>query len=215
PPREGVVPVAMTCAGQGEVQIFVEPFLPRAQVVVIGASPVARALAHLARVLDFEVLACDPDADMLAFPEADRLVDGLEALRPQLTARSYVVVATFGHYDEAAIQTALESPAGYVGLVASRKRMAALQAYLREAGVPEERRQRVRRPQGLAGRSLQPAEIAFSALAELLEARRQRVGLALEPGPAPRREAKDPVCGMTVDVATATHTTERDGQVYY
>src|SRR5262249_22795996 len=59
PPREGIVPVAMTCAGQGELQIFVEPFLPRAEVVVVGSSPVARAIARLASVLDFAVVACD------------------------------------------------------------------------------------------------------------------------------------------------------------
>jgi xanthine dehydrogenase accessory factor len=168
PRKAGVIPVAMTCAGQGELQIFVEPFLPKAELVVIGATPVARTLARLASLLDFEVWACDPNADMEAFPEADRLMENLEALKSQLSPRSYVVIATFGGYDEAAIEAVH-----------------------------------------------QPAEIAFSVMAALLELRRERVGLAPEEAPAPRAEAIDPICGMTVDIATAMHKTERHGQMYY
>ncbi len=213
--KDGVIPVTMTCAGQGELQIFVDPFLPRAELVVVGISPVAQALARFGGLLDFEVWVCDPDADMDTFPEADRLVGSLEALEAQLTPRSYVVVATFGGYDEAAVQVALESKASYVGLVASKKRMAAVQAYLQEHGMPAEQLLRLKRPQGLPGRALQPAEIAFSVMAALVQLRRERVGLALEEVPAPRAEAIDPVCGMTVDIATAVYKTERNGQVYY
>jgi xanthine dehydrogenase accessory factor len=214
-PRDGVVAVAMTCAGQGEVQIFVEPFLLVPAVVVVGASPVARALARLASTLDFEVWACDPTADMAMFPDADRLIPHTEALQAQLTARSYVVVATFGHYDEVAARAALESPASYVGLVASRKRMAAILAYLRDQGLSDEVLDRLKRPEGLPGHVQQPEEIAFSVMAELLEARRQRVGLTPDAAPAPRVEAIDPICGMTVDVATSAYHTTRDGQTYY
>ncbi len=215
PMKDGVVPVTMTCAGQGELQIFVEPFLPRAGLVVIGASPVARALARLGSIMDFDVWACDPEADMNAFPEADRLVESLDALKPQLTARNYVIVATFGHYDEAALQTALESPASYVGLVASQKRLESVRDYLRERGLAEETLQRLKRPLGLPCRMTKPAEIAFSVMAELLAVRREQVGLSLETAPPPRAEAIDPICGMTVDIATATYKTERNGQMYY
>jgi len=214
-PRDGVIPVAMTCAGQGELQIFVEPFLPKVQLTVIGSTPVARTLVSLASLLDFEVWACDPDASMDAFPEADRLIDSLDALMPHLTAQSYVVVATFGMYDEAALDAVLESAASYVGLVAGQKRMAAVQEYLREHGLSEEKLARIKRPKGLASQTLQPAEIAFSVLAELLEMRRQRLGFSLEEPPAPRAEAIDPICGMTVDIATAHYKTEHNGQTTY
>jgi|SRR5579859_5399771 len=213
--KSGIIPVEMTCAGQGELQIFIEPFLPKVELVIIGASPVARMLAQFGGLLEFDVWACDPDADMEAFPEADRLIESLEALRSQLTTRSYVVVATFGSYDEAALQIALESSASYVGLVASQKRLAAVQTYLQEHGMPEEQLERLKRPQGLPGQMLQPAEIAFSVIAELLELRRQRAGLAPEEAPAKRAEAIDPICGMTVDIATALYKTERNGQMYY
>lgn len=214
-PRPGVVEVPMRCAGQGELHIFVEPFLPRIELAVIGASPVARTLAHLGALMDFEVWACDADADMAAFPDAERLVPTLDALREQLTARSYVVIATIGNYDEAAVEVALAGSASYVGLVASHKRFAALVAELRERGVAEDALERLARPKGLPGQANLPAEIAFSVMAELLEVRRRGVGNALDAPAAPRAEATDPICGMTVDVATARYTSERDGETFY
>jgi xanthine dehydrogenase accessory factor len=214
-PAAGVVQVPMLCAGQGELQVFVEPFLPKAALVVVGESPVARALARFAILLNFEVWACDPVADMETFPEADRLVPSLDALAPQLTERNYVIIATIGEYDEEAAQVALNSSASYVGLVASKTRLTAVRGYLKGHGVSEERIAALKRPKGLPGLAVVPEEIAFSVMAELLEIRRQRVGL-LDAAPAPERaEAIDPICGMTVDVATARHTSERDGQTYY
>ena len=53
--------------------------------------------------------------------------------------RSFVVVATQGHYAEEALQRALATPAAYVGLIASRKRAQAVKSFLRDRGVPERR----------------------------------------------------------------------------
>jgi xanthine dehydrogenase accessory factor len=214
-PKSGVVHVPMRCAGQGELQIFIEPFLPRVELVIIGASPVAQALTKLGALMEFAVWVCDPDADMAAFPEAERLVPTLDALSKQLTERHFVVAATIGNYDEAAVEVALASPAAYVGLVASRRRFAALVEELRARGVTDEALARLARPKGLAGPANLPSEIAFSAMAELLEVRSKGVGRALDAAPAPRAKAIDPICGMTVDIATARYTSERDGVTYY
>jgi xanthine dehydrogenase accessory factor len=214
-PKPGVVEAVMTCASQGELQVFVEPFLPKIELVVVGSSPVARTVARLGALLDFEVYACDPAADRESFPEADRWVDSLEALAPQLTERSYVVVATMGGYDEKALAVALDSAASYVGLVASQRRFAAVLASLREMGCEDEKLARIERPEGLPSKTLLPAEIAFSVMAALLPLRRRHVVLDAEEVPAPGAEVVDPICGMAVDVATARHTSVRDGQTYY
>ena len=216
----GLVEVPLLCASQGELHVLVEPFLPKIELSIVGATPVAQALARLARVLDFEVWACDPEAEMQTFPEAERLVPSLEALAPQLTARGYVLIATMNAYDEDACAAALASPASYVGLVASQRRFATVIETLRERGIPEERLSRLHRPKGLPGHApLRPAEIAFSVLAELIEARREGIGREVaaraEASAPARAEAIDPICGMTVDVATARFTSKRDGQTYY
>lgn len=212
----GVVNLPMLCAGQGELQVFVEPFLPRTALVVIGESAVARAIARFAALLDFEVWACDPLADMQNFPDADRLVATLDALSPQLTERNIVVVATIGEYDEDAAQVALESSASYVGLVASNKRLAAVKADLSERGLTEDQIARLKRPAGLKSFVIKPEEIAFSVVAELIEARHQGVGIRINFATQPQRaESIDPICGMTVDVATARYSSVRDGETYY
>lgn len=215
PIATGIVHVPMLCASEGELQIFVEPFLPRIELAIIGASPVAQTLARMAHLLDFDVYVCDATADMETFPDAQRLIYSLSALTPQLTPRSYVIVATINTYDEEAAAAALKSDASYVGVVASQKRFAAIQATLREQGVSEQQLSRLKRPKGLPGPALRPGEIAFSVMAELLEARRRRVGFDLDTPPSPRAAAIDPICGMEVDIATARYITERDGQLYY
>lgn len=214
-PNGGIVKVPMLCAGQGELQVFVEPFLPRTSLVVIGESAVARALVRFAALLDFEVWACDPLADMENFPDADRLVATIDALKPQLSERNYVVVATIGEYDEDAVQVALESAASYVGLVASNKRLATVKAYLSDLGLADEQVARLKRPAGLASFVIKPEEIAFSVMADLIQARHDGLGVLTHIPPPQRSEAIDPICGMTVDIATAHYTVERDGQTYY
>jgi len=213
-PRPGVVELPMTCASQGELQIFIEPFLPNVALAVIGRSPVARALVKLGALLDFDVCACDPGAPGENFPDADRVVDRVETLTDQLTERSVVVVATIGSYDEEALLAVLSTRAAYVGLVASIKRLGAVIDYLRGQGVAEVDLARVRRPEGLPAKTLEPAEIAFSVMAELLQVRRELVGV----GPArPERAATaiDPICGMAVNISAARYTSGRDGMTFY
>lgn len=213
--KDGVVKAPMLCAGQGELQVFVEPFLPKTALVVVGESAVARALAQFATLLDFEVWACDPLADMENFPGADRLVANLDALIPQLTERHFVIVATIGEYDEEAAQRALESSASYVGLVASNKRLASVKAYLSEQGLGDDLLDRLKRPAGLSSFVIKPEEIAFSVMAELIQARQQGLGVLSQMPPPQRAEAIDPICGMTVDIATARYSSTRDDQTYY
>jgi YHS domain-containing protein len=73
----------------------------------------------------------------------------------------------------------------------------------------------LKRPKGLIGTALRPGEIAFSVMAELLEARHQHIRFGVEAPAVQRAEAIDPICGMTVHIATARYTSERDGQTYY
>ena len=196
--REGIVRVPMACESEGSLEIYLEPMLPAPRVVVVGRSPLALTLTALARDLGWTANVIDELPDQL-----------------QADPRTAVVVATQGRFDEAAAQAALATDAGYVGLVASRRRAAAVAAWLREAGVPAEALARLRSPAGLDLGAVEHTEIAVAVLAELV-ALHATGGLRAPASPfAVPVEATDPVCGMTVDVAGAHHVSEWHGTPVY
>ena len=174
------------CASEGAVEVLIEPQRPALLLSVYGDAPVARTLRELAAVLGWRTTSA---------------LEGADA----------VVVASMGTGDEEALEAALASGAEYVGLVASSKRATSVAAELRERGVDEESLARMRSPAGLdLGPSAQE-EIAVAILAELVAWRNLR-----QPSPVElMEEAVDPICGMTVVVATAKETAVRAGVTYY
>jgi xanthine dehydrogenase accessory factor len=100
---------------------------------------------------------------------ADRVVSTLDLREAGVNAGSYVVVATQGHYDEDAIEKALATEAAYVGLVASRKRAAAVLDYLKDAGISEDALQRVHAPAGLDLGKVRHEEIAVGVIGEIVK----------------------------------------------
>src|SRR5499427_6109037 len=73
--RSGVRFAENMCPSQGTMDIFVEPMLPRAQVVVCGSSPVAVAVADLAKRMGFSVTVCAPPVEQAAFDDVDRRIE--------------------------------------------------------------------------------------------------------------------------------------------
>ncbi len=159
------------CPSQGTMDIFVEPVLPRPNVVICGSSPVAVAIADLAKRVGFVVTVCAPAAEQTAFADADRRIEGY-ALPVDDAAARYVVVSTQGRGDEAGLLAALAVDVAYVAFVGSRKKAEALKAALAERGVPAERLARLKAPAGLDLGAITPDEIAISVLAEIVAVRR-------------------------------------------
>ena len=221
-PQDGVYDFVMTCASQGALEIFVEPFLPRPELIVIGETPVAQTLVRFGALLDFTVCVSDPAATRERFPDAETLYAHLGAVRARVSPRSYVVVATQGAYDEEALAAVVDTRAGYIGLVASGKRAATIFQYLRDKGIQPELLQRVKCPAGLQLGAVTPPEIAFSIMGEILQLRRsdrgQAVDIAHTAAPAADvlsdAAVVDPVCGMTVQVAGARYTAAYDGKTF-
>jgi xanthine dehydrogenase accessory factor len=169
--REGTRFAKNMCPSQGTMDVFVEPVLPRPQVVVCGSSPVAVAVANLGRGMGFAVTICAPAADQGAFAEADRRIEGY-ALPVDEGGSRFVVVATQGRGDEAALQAALAVEADYVAFVGSRKKAEALKKTLTQRGVAPERLAKLKAPAGLDLGAITPDEIAISILAEIVAVRR-------------------------------------------
>ncbi len=169
--QEGVRFAKNMCPSQGTMDIFVEPVLPRPQVVICGASPVAVAVADLAKRTGFAVTVCAPAAEQPAFGDADRRIEGY-ALPVDEAASRYVVVSTQGRGDEAALLAALAVDVDYVAFVGSRKKAEALKATLAKRGVATERLAKLKAPAGLDLGAITPDEIAISILAEIVAVRR-------------------------------------------
>jgi len=159
---------------------FVEERLLLApRVFVFGAGHVGAAIARAAAAAGFRVIVIDDRAeyaDPRRFPEGVNVLaaDVEDALtRYPLTAADAVVIATRGHRNDALIlERIATSPAGYVGLLGSRRKKVVVTKGLKAAGVPAKSLQRVRVPVGLAIGAITPEEIAVSVVAELIAWRR-------------------------------------------
>ena len=148
-----------------------EPVLPRPQVVVFGSSPVAIAVADLARRSGFAVTACAPAAEQPVFGEVDHRIEGY-ALPVKESGSRFVIVSTQGRSDEAALLAALAVDVDYVAFVGSRRKAEALKKTLGDRGVAPERLAKLKAPAGLDLGAITPDEIAISILAEIVALRR-------------------------------------------
>jgi len=221
PPR-GVTVVPMTCSSGGSVDIYLEPVLPAPRLVVFGPSPVARALAQLGKGLGWRVEVVDPAGERAVYAGADRVLPGPGSPEARALAEgkpgAFALVATMGESDEESIEAALALRPAYLGVVASRKRFAILREGLLARGVSAEAIDRIRNPAGLDLGAVLPEELAVSILAEMVQVRCAQA--SAQPAVGVDRaddvaEALDPVCGMTVVVATARHRAEHDGRTFY
>ena len=170
--REGIEFAKNMCPSRGSMDIFVEPVLPRPQIVICGSSPVGVALTELARQFGFFVIVCAPASDHAVFGEVDRLAEGFEPPN-DYGGSGFIVVATQGKGDSAALKAALKAPSAYVSFVGSRKKAEALRKELAEAGVESGRLHAFKAPAGLDIGAITPEEIALSILAEVIETRRR------------------------------------------
>lgn len=196
--RPDVITVPISCTSEGALEVFLEPNLPQPHLVVMGNSPAVDTLLTLARTLDWRVDAVGEDLKM-----------------PETGGSTAIVVATQGHFDEPAVEAALRTEAGYIGLVASAKRAETVLGYLRDRGLTEDQLERVNAPAGLDLGHIAHREIGVSIIAELVK-RRAAGDLTGWPIPAEApHTAIDPVCNMEVDVASARWITDHDGETYY
>ena len=217
--RPGVTVLPMVCQSGGTVDVYLEPVLPPPRLLLFGLSPVVRALTQLGKGMGYAVDVVDPAAEPKLLPAADRVF--VDFGSPQIREagahqRTYVVVATMGEHDDEAVTTALGLRPAYLGVVASRTRFGQLRDGLVARGVAAEPLSRIRNPAGLDIGARLPEEVAVSILAEIVQVSRMAASEEPATPPAPtKEEAADPVCGMTVVVATARHRAEHAGRTFF
>jgi xanthine dehydrogenase accessory factor len=229
---DGTLTVHNPCLSGGALEIFLDPVVPPPLVAVHGDGPLAAAIAAVARAAGYRcgvatdgVAAHGPAADG---PAADGpAADGLGADGPAaggVAAADAVVVASHGRDEIAVLSAALDAHVPYVGLVASRRRGAAVLAEI-VAERPDLAAAvgRVDTPAGLDLGGRTAGEIAISVLAAIVRAR------AAAPRPAPvvstpppaagpattTTTTTDPVCGMTVATVPASLHVEHAGRTVW
>jgi xanthine dehydrogenase accessory factor len=174
-----------TCGGQ--VEVFVEPILPAPLVVVIGAGHVGKAVVHLAKWLGFRVAACDDRAEFCnpeSTPEADTYYPvSMDELPKHITIdkRTVLILTTRGSaIDAAGLAPLLDSPAGYIGVIGSKRRWTTTVKALKEKGVNDEKLAKVHSPIGLELQAETPEEIAVSIMAEVMMVKDKGTGKSMK-----------------------------------
>jgi xanthine dehydrogenase accessory factor len=212
--KAGELTVATSCPSGGSLDIFIEPQLPRPLLIAFGDSPAARTLTKMAGLAGFRTCAVHPGARSEDFPGADLVLGSLDLAEANPGRDTWAVAATMGHYDEDAIEAALAYPDADVALVASKRRTTAVLEGLRGRGLDSKTLDRVRVPASRV-RGASQEEIAVLTMAEIITMRRRRGRIESPVEASPVAFATDPVCGMTVDVATAMHIAVHEGQRFY
>ncbi len=221
--RPDAIVYPMTCHSGGTVEIYLEPQLPASLLLLYGDSPVSHALAVMGEQAGYRVRLLDEP-------------DSRERLEADISdeARRYAVVATLGDWDMEAVEDALRAGSHYVGLIASPRRSDEMRRLLLSRKWDEDELRPLVGPAGLDIGAREPAEIAISILAELVQRRAEharkrndRIAAAGEGSPSADRNipetsgsrpptvALDPICGMEVPIDGARHTLGHKNATYY
>ena len=166
---------------QGHLYLL-SAFAASGTLYLIGAGHVAACTAEAAARVGFRVVVMDdrPEfANRQRFPAADRIkvlpsfADCFESC--EIDNDSYLVIVTRGHiHDMEVLHQALQTEAGYIGMIGSRQKREAIYAKLLERGISEERLKQVHCPIGVAIAADTREEIAVSIVGQLIQQRAAR-----------------------------------------
>lgn len=167
----------LICGGQ--LEVFVEPILPQPRAFIFGAGHISKSLAQAAALAGFATAVID-DRESFAsrerFPEADEIHAGeYEEVVPRLAINEsgYVIIVTRGHRDDMRVlRLVAGSPARYIAMIGSKRKVISVIKELEKEGVPRERLERIFAPMGLEIGAASPEEIAISVVAEMIAVRR-------------------------------------------
>ncbi|HEV2175850.1 MAG TPA: XdhC/CoxI family protein [Terriglobia bacterium] len=166
----------------GSLDVFIEPILATPTLYLFGGGHVSRYVSQVANVAGFETVIVDDRpafANRERFPEAAETYAGAwEEQFPKLRPNefSYLVIATRGHKaDLTCLRWALSTPARFIGMIGSRRKLVEFSRMLDREGVPADQLERVHSPVGLDIGALTPQEIAVAVVAEIIALRRNAV----------------------------------------
>lgn len=168
----------LICGGQ--LEVFIEPVEPQNRAIIFGAGHISKSIAQLTSLIGFNTTVVDNResfANRERFPEADSVLAGeYEEVFPSLDVNtsSYIIIVTRGHRDDMRVlRWAVATPARYIALIGSKRKVLNVVKELENEGLPRECFDRVYGPMGLNIGALTPEEIAVSVAAEIVAVRRR------------------------------------------
>jgi len=174
--NDEVLGAGMPCGGS--MRVYVEPILPKPTLWIMGHGRVAECLCLLGDLMGLTVVVNDPMVDRGRYPAAAKLItDDMDYSQLTPVADDFVVIATQHKGDHQSMRRALSSQAGYIALIASRKRSRLVLDYLRREGFDEQVMARVMAPAGIDIGARTPEEIALSVITEIVMRRRAGSGM--------------------------------------
>jgi xanthine dehydrogenase accessory factor len=169
----------MICGGV--MDIYIEPVIPTPKVFIFGGGHISLYVARMSAMGGFQVGVVDDRpqfANKERFPEAEEVIaEEFPLALPKLKVNlaSYLVIVTRGHaYDQEVLEWAIDTPARYIGMIGSRKKIQTVYTNLAAKGIAREKFQRVHAPIGLDIGAVTPEEIAVAIVAEMIQVRRGR-----------------------------------------
>lgn len=179
--QEAAYDNGLICGGQ--LNVFIEPVIPQPRALIFGAGHVSKSLSKVAALAGFATTIVD-DREAFAnrerFPEADEIYAGeYEEVFPKLTVNNstYLIIVTRGHRDDMRVlRWAIETPARYVSMIGSKRKVLGVMREIQAEGVPAEAFEKIHAPMGLEIGATSPEEIAVSVVAEMIAVRRNAPG---------------------------------------
>jgi xanthine dehydrogenase accessory factor len=217
-PAAGTVNYSMSCHGGGSLEVYIEPVLPKARILIFGRSLAAQSLSRLGKAVGYGISVVAPGASRELFPDADLIAEEVTPGRLVNGSETYIVVATQGEHDEEALEQALRTNARYISFIASHAKARKIIEFLGEKGVPLEMLARIKAPAGLAIGTSSSSEIAVSIIAEIIQAKKGSTGSARAEKSSPEiswQRATDPVCGMTVEASESAYQSDYEGRLFH
>jgi len=186
-----------------DVTVFIQSFAPPPRMYVFGAIDFASAVARIGKYMGYRVTVCDARAVFATrerFPSADEIVVAWpdEFLKTaEVDKRTVICVLTHDpKFDVPVLKAALETPAGYIGAMGSRRTHHNRTARLKEEGVTAEELSRIASPIGLDIGARTPEETAVAIAGEIIASRTGHSGGRLS-------ERSGPIHAPEPDMAVA------------
>lgn len=168
----------LICGGQ--LEVFIEPVVPNPKAFIFGAGHISKSLSKVANLAGFASIIVDNRetyANQDRFPEAEQvLAEEYTEVFPKLDIRdtSYIIIVTRGHRDDMLVlQWAVNTPARYIAMIGSRRKVISVIKELEREGLPHGAFERIHAPMGFEIGAITPEEIAVSVVAEMIAVRRQ------------------------------------------